>query len=319
MAQISIVIVNWNTKELVCQCLESILGQTTTDEALQVIVVDNGSNDGSQEAIRLRYNTVELIENDRNLGFAKANNIGIGASTGKYVCLVNSDVIVPEGAIGEMYKFMEENRGVGLLGPRIVGPDGSLQVSCKNSPSLWGGFCAALGLRRVFPESSLFPPEDMEDFPHDSIREVAAIAGCFWMARREAIDQVGRLSEDFFFYGEDLDWCRRFWRSGWRVIFYGAQHIVHFRKASSSKAPDRFYIEWHRSRLLYWKRHGNRLQQSVVHLILILHHVVRLAAGVAKYVFGDDRGDAILSLRRSALCLSWLFRNFRVTTTSDPI
>lgn len=214
MMDLSFIVVSWNAKEILSKCLQSLTRETSHLYS-EIIVVDNASTDGSPELVREQFPHVKLICNDANLGFAKANNIGIKQSTGRYLFLVNSDVIILEGCIDSMCTYMDQHLGIGVLGPKILSPDGMVQRSTMEFPTLWNCFCRALALDSIFRSSKLFGGQLMTYWSHDTIRNVEVINGCLWMVRREALRKVGLLDEDFFFCGEDIDWCKRFVDAGW--------------------------------------------------------------------------------------------------------
>jgi len=279
---ISIIIVNWNTKELLLQCLNSIIQEKNGIE-LEIIVVDNASTDGSAGEVRNQYSTVKVIQNDTNLGFAKGNNIGIKQSSGRYICLINSDVIVMSECFRKMIVHMDANPSIGMLGPRLLWPDSSLQPSCKNFPSVWNNLCMALGLNRLFPHSKLLNGEHMQYFAHNVISNVDALAGAFLMVRKAVIDKVGTLDEDFFIFGEEIDWAKRIHDAGYEIIFFPYAEAIHFVAASSSKEPIKFYKELHRSKLKYWKKHHNKSSQAGFKLIVLFRQTTRLIMEALKY------------------------------------
>jgi len=304
---VSVIIVNWNTKDHLIKCLGSLVEEQGR-YSQEVIVVDNASSDGSSDAVANQFPQVKLIRNNENLGFARANNIGIRVSTGQYVCLINSDVIVQNGCIEKLVEFMDKNSSAGLAGPRILNPDGSLQISCRHFPSLWNNLCQVLGFNKLFPKSVFFSEPFMKYWAHDQIRKVDALSGCFWMVRRKALDEVGLLDEDFFFYGEDIDWCRRFHNAGWDVKFYPGAEAIHFGGASSSNAPIRFYLEMQRADLQYWEKHHGRLGQSAYWMIILLRQLVRLPGYVLIYIFRScAQTNAIFKLKRAFACICFLF------------
>lgn len=147
----------------------------------------------------------------------------------------------------------------------------------------------------------------MKYWAHAQIRKVDVLGGCFWMVRRKALDEVGLLDEDFFFYGEDIDWCRRFHDAGWDVVFYPASEAIHFGGASSSNAPVRFYLELQKADLHYWKKHYGWTGQSAYRMIILLRHLVRLPVYVLIYIFRPGaRTNAIFKLKRALICIGWL-------------
>jgi len=303
MFDVSIVIVSWNTRELVRQCLAS-LPQGCGRLTREILVVDNASSDGTPEMVQTEFPDVVLIRNQANLGFAKANNLGVRSARGKYVCLINSDVNVPAGCIEKMFDYMEGEDAVGLLGPKMLSGEGVPSPSCMQRPTLFITFINALGLSGLFQRAGLH----MKNFHRVTSQDVDVLNGWFWMARRRALDNVGLLDEQFFMYGEDIDWCDRFWGAGWRVVYFPQAAAIHYGAASSARAPIRFYIEMHRANLQYWKRHHGALSQAAYLSIVILHHVCRvLGYGAVYALYPPRRSDVSIKISRSAACLRWLF------------
>jgi hypothetical protein len=308
MVDVSVIIVNRNTKKELYDCLKSIFEQSSNC-SIEVIVVDNASQDDSQFMVKNEFPIITLIENSQNLGFARANNIGIKAASGRYVALVNSDVVVLKDCIEKLISSMDENSDVGIAGPKILNADNSLQPSCGRFPSLWNNFCQAVGLEIVFPMSSFFGDWTMKYWAHDSLRRVDVLNGCFWMVRRKALEEVGLLDERFFMYGEDLDWCRRFHDAGWDVCFYPDAQAIHYGGASSATAPIRFYLEMQRADLQYWEKHHGRLKQVCYGLIILLRHLIRVVLFAIIYlVHPQSRSRTRFKLRRSIACIQWLLR-----------
>jgi len=308
MVDVSIVVVNYNTRDLLHDCLRSITEHGKETETA-VIVVDNASSDGSQSMVRTEFPSVKLIENTKNLGFAKANNLGIRASKGRYVALINSDVVVLEGCLPCLVRFMDTHPAVGMAAPRILNADRSLQPSCRTFPSLWNNFSQAVGLSRLFPRSSFFGDWSMKYWAHDTVREVDALSGCFWMLRQKALDEVGLLDERFFMYGEDLDWCRRFHDAGWGVHFYPEAEAVHFGGASSASAPVKFFLEMQKADLQYWKKHHGRFRQICYAMIILLRHTVRLLClGITCLICPKRKPQVTQKIRNSWACIQLLLR-----------
>ncbi len=306
LTSISIVIVTWNGKKVVSQCLES-LRRYGENRSVEILVVDNGSTDGTAEHIRREFPFAKLIVNPSNLGFARANNIGIAQSTGEFVCLVNSDVEVPEGCLEKTVEFMEQNPSIGVLGPKMVLPDGTIGQSCMGFPTVWNWFCRALALDTLFPGSKLSGGYLRTDFRYDRIEDVEVLTGWFWMVRREALDEVGLLDERYFMYGEDIDWCKRFHQAGWRVVFYPGAYAVHHCAASSANAPTRFYIEMHRANMQYLAKYHNWLIRFGFWLVTSLQELVRVIGYAAIYALRrSGRQEARYKVKRSLACLSWL-------------
>lgn len=303
---LSIVIVTWNAKKYVWECLSSLLKLKELDSS-EIIVIDNDSSDGTPELVRESFPFIKLIRNDSNLGFAKATNIGIKEATGKYVCLINSDVVIPERCIESMFRYMEQNQDIGLLGPQMLGPDGLVCRSTMRFPTVWSNFCHALALDSIFKGSKLFGGFLMRDFGHDKTMGVDVLNGWFLMVRRAAFDQVGLLDERFFIYGEDIDWCRRFHLAGWRVVFYHQAAAVHYGGASSARAPIRFYIEMQRADLQYWNKHHGGLAICGFLLNFWLYHLIRVIGYGALCIFDRSKSEeAGFKVKRSISSILWL-------------
>ena len=303
---VSVVIVAWNAKDYVSECLHSLQHQTICIP-LEVIVVDNHSADGTAEMVSQEFPEVILIRNAHNLGFAGGNNEGIRRSTGNHIFLINSDVNVPPDCLNALYVYIEQHPEIGILGPRMVAPDGKTARSCMRFPTLWNSFCRALGLDSVFRRSKLFGGFLMRDFNHDHIASVDVLNGWFWMVRRTALDQVGLLDERFFMYGEDIDWCRRFHDAGWKVVLYPGAEALHYGGASSAIAPVRFSIEMERANLQCWSKHNGRVRLIGYVLITLLHHALRILGYLAVYVFRRSaRQQAVFKVKKSLACARWL-------------
>lgn len=272
---ISIVIVSWNAKNHLDKCLAS-LRLANGELLLEVIVVDNASDDGTRDLIRRQYPDVKLVENCTNVGFARGNNIGIKRAGGKYLCLINPDVIVSPDCLEKMHRFMEQNPDIGLLGPKMLAPDGRVRRSGMRFPTLWNTFLRASAADSLLRGRAVQRSWLMNDFHFDEVRDIEVLNGWFWMARRNAVSKVGSLDERFFMYAEDIDWCKRFHSAGWRVVFYPKAQAVHYGGGSSSNAPVRFSIERQRANFQYWRKYHNRFSLFFYALAICLHHALRM-------------------------------------------
>lgn len=303
---ISIVIVNWNTRQLLLDCIQSIT-ETTTKCSFEIIVVDNASTDDSCEAVAKEFPTVRVIRNSCNLGFAAANNVGIRNASGRYVSLINSDVIVNNACLDCMCAYMDSNPDVGVLGPKILNADSTVQYSCREFPGLWNSFCRALALDTIFPGSRLFTGSLMRFSKHDQVAPVDALSGCFWMIRREVLAEVGLLDEAFFMYSEDIDFCRRCWDKSWKVVYYPAVTSIHLGGGSSMRSPVRFELEGLRARLGYWHKHHGRVALALFVLISLLHQLRRMLQGAVLYIVrSSERASTAMELQASLACARWL-------------
>ncbi len=307
MIDLSIIIVSWNTQKLLKECLCSIK-ETVGDLRTETIVVDNGSRDGSVEAIKKGFHWVTLIENGRNLGFASANNIGIRRSSGRYVCLVNSDVVILPGCLQTLYSYMEEHQRVGMAGPKMLDRDGIPRRSTMFFPSYLNNFFRSIALDSLFPKSFLFGKYLMGYEDRTMTMQADVLNGFFWIIRRESLDEVGLLDESFFMYGEDIDFCKRFALKGWSRVFVSDAAAIHYGGASSANAPTRFYLEMQKANLRYWRKHLGTVGGMYYRAILSLHHIFRIMGHAIRITIASPPSeDERFKMNRSKAVLHWLF------------
>jgi GT2 family glycosyltransferase len=304
---ISVVVVTWNARKYVDECLRSLYEDNVIP--VEVIVVDNASTDGSPDLVAREFPSFRVLRNLQNLGFARANNIGIRESHGEYVCLLNSDVVLSRGTLYALYQFMQANPRVAIAGPQMRGADGSVRRSSMRHPSLLNALARAFAIDNLGFVSRRIGGQMMTDFSHREIVDVDILNGWFWFIRRQALNEVGLLDERFFMYGEDMDWCYRFRKAGWRLVFNPAVNALHYGGGSSRAAPLRFYVEMHRANLQYWIKHHGRGSGSVYCAIIFLHHAIRLAANfTARYLCIGNRDELAAGIRRSRAVLLWMMR-----------
>jgi len=206
-------------------------------------------------------------------------------------------------------RHLDAAPGVGLAGPLVLGGDGLLQRSCRGFPTLWNMLCRALGLDTAFGRHRLFSGYAMTWWPQRDTRPVDILSGCFWAVRRRAYEDVGGLDEAFFIYGEDMDWCRRFWRAGWALAFVSTVRAIHYGGGSSRNAPVRFFLEKQKADLQYWRKHHGAAAAFAFRLVSIVHMLLRVAGFSLRRRLG--RGDASASryrVERSIACLKLLWR-----------
>lgn len=255
MIDLSISIVNYNNKEYLKSCLDSIYSHAP-ETNFEVIVVDNGSSDGSTEAVKHAFSSISLIENSNNLGFVKANNQGIRASQGRYVLSLNNDTIIEDGTLSGLVRFMNEHPDVGACGPKVLNRDGSLQYQCRRSfPTISSSLFYFLRLHRLFPGKKRFGQYLMTHRNSDEAGEVDSVSGCCMMVRREVIEEVGILDENFIMYGDDLDWCYRIKQAGWKVFYVPDYQIVHFGGQSSRNLSRKCIVLFYRAMGIFYRKH----------------------------------------------------------------
>lgn len=271
---LSIITVNWNTKDFLSQCLESIKTETKKISC-EIIVVDNFSSDGSPEMMEKKFPEVTLIKNRKNEGYGRANNQGLAKARGKYILFLNSDVAVKENCLDRMFDFMEKNPEVGASSCTLTFPDGSLQHSCRRFPSFKVFFSMMIGLRYFFPNLKIFRKYLMLDWDHSDTREVDQIMGSFMFVRRDVLDQVGSFDERYWMYFEEVDLCLRIKRSGWKIVHYPYATAVHFLSKSSEQwGKMKRREEFERSLLKYFKKNGKSYEYCIL-----------LALSKLKYLF----------------------------------
>lgn len=311
MKDISLIIVNWNTKDLLLECIQSIKDETQ-DHICEIIVVDNASTDGSQEVVKKTHPDVTLVCNSENLGFSRANNIGIELSSGRYVTLVNSDIKILDGCLDQMCAFMDANTDIGLLGPRTINEHGRLRCNVRDVPNIWNTTCEAFGLDKVFPDWTPVRGRLRKIGFGKNVMNVGVLSGCLLMARREALTSVGLLNERFFIYGEDKDWCKRFADAGWRVVFNPHFHSIHYGGASSAVAPVRYLIEKLKSDFIFWDIHRGRVSIFFYTLLKLAHYSIRIVGIHIALLFlvKEDKGENYrLKLEGNRACLRWILDN----------
>jgi hypothetical protein len=263
---LSIIIVNWNTKDLLAKCLDSIY-QTVEGLAFEVLVVDNASTDGSAAMVRRRFPQVRLIENDENVGFARANNQAIRRARGRYVLLLNSDTEVVPGSIANMVTELETQPDVGITSVCLASPDGSPQFCYGSFPSLFAEFRSLFGLHRW----------DLSCWGKiNAPREVDWVSGACLMARKAMLDEIGLLDEEFFMFGEEVDLCYRAKDAGWRICLVPSDPVVHVRAGSTGKTSKRLLRLYH-GKLRYSRKHLGQVQTKLLLLMIQLSALGKLA------------------------------------------
>ncbi|RLC61067.1 MAG: glycosyltransferase family 2 protein [Chloroflexi bacterium] len=262
---LGIVIASYNTCDLLRACLHSVYA-SEGDFAFEVCVVDNASSDGSAEMVATEFPQARLIANAQNVGYPSANNQGLKAfgfaktrssdpKTPRFALLLNSDTELPPDALSGMLSFMARYPDAGVAGPKLVLRDGSLDLACRRSfPTPEVSFYRMVGLSRLFPRSRRFGRYNLTYLDPDQVAEVDSVVGAFMLVRAEAIAQAGLMDEQFFMYGEDLDWAYRIKRAGWKIYYNPAVTVVHVKRASTRQNP-RAQIEFYRAMDVFYRKH----------------------------------------------------------------
>jgi len=255
---VSVLVVGWNCRHFVYDCLKSVYAETKGIN-FEVIYVDNGSIDKTVDMVKKEYPRTRIIENKENLGFIKANNQAIRIAKGKYVLLLNSDTIVLENAIAKTFKFAENHPDTAVVGCQVYKP--GMKIKQKNAFRFYSTlnmFFHATYLSQFFPKNKLFGRKRYAGWNFDTEREVDVIIGCFSFVRMKAIEQVGVMEELFFLYGDDIDWCYRFRKAGWKIMFTPEPKIIHYgggSRKSSRKRAMKFQYQVFGSGLINVKKH----------------------------------------------------------------
>ncbi|MFA5358505.1 MAG: glycosyltransferase family 2 protein [Patescibacteria group bacterium] len=227
--KLSIIIANWNTKELTRKCLRSIFDNTKNLD-FELIVIDNGSTDGSVEMIKSEFRQVRLIENEENTGYVFANNQGIATASGEFVLLLNSDTEIIDDCLDKMVGFMQDNQDVGIASCKILNPDKTTQLQVRRLPTVWDQAVILTKMHNFFPK--LIKKYLWLDFDYEQQQDVEQVMGAFMLVRKKVIDQVGALDKNIWSWFEDVDYCKRVRDAGWRIVYTPIAEIVHLKSQS---------------------------------------------------------------------------------------
>jgi GT2 family glycosyltransferase len=294
VTSLSIIIVNWNAREPLIDCLNSIASTLDLD-SLEVILVDNASTDGSVELVRDRYPWVHLITNDENKGFARANNQAIEICSGHYILLLNPDTELCPHAIENMINCAEDHPQVGAIGPKLLNSDGSLQLSCSPAPTLFREFWRMFLLDNWVS----FAKYDMGNWSQESPREVDVVQGACLLLKREVIDEIGILDEDFFVYSEEVDLCRRLRTAGRSVIWEPRARVIHHGGQSTRQVAEEMFICLYQTKVLYFRKHSGGIAAGVYKGILAIASLARLMISPWFLIRSDDSGNSGSELSRN--------------------
>lgn len=274
MVDISFIIVNWNTRDILRNCLNSIY-KTVKDIDYEVYVVDNNSTDGSQEAVKKDFPDVNLIENKTNTGFGHANNQAFDVMQGKYAVLLNTDAVLKENAIKDLLGFMDKHPKAGIAGVQLLNDDGSKQNSIDNFPSIETEILNKSLLRLLFPNKYLSKNRN-----YDKPVEVDSVIGACMMVRKEAMDEVGLFDEDYFFFLEETDWCSRMEKKGWSVYHVPEARVFHLSGYSKKIAPWESQIEYYRSLYTFFRKNRGVVSYITLRLLKPVKILINLLLNI---------------------------------------
>ena len=248
--RLSVTICSWNTQDDLRACLRSLEGL----KEIETLVCDNNSEDRSPTMVAEEFPWVRLLAQSTNLGFTGGQNLMIEARGAPHVLLLNSDTVVHPGALDSLLAYLDANPEVGILGPKLLNPDGSLQLSCRRFPNPLAALFRNTPLGRLFPNNRFTREYLMKDFEHDRPREVDWVSGAALLARGELIDRIGGLDPEFFMFCEDVDWCWRTWKAGYKVVYLPSSTITHAIGRSTDKVPNRMIGRFHRSMWRFYRK-----------------------------------------------------------------
>jgi len=283
---VSICIVSYQARDLLRECLRSIYA-TVDSLSFEIIIVDNHSDDGTVEMLGSEFPEVRLLVNDYNTGYTRPNNQAMHESNGCYIVLLNPDTLAQPNAIAELFGFLETHPQVGIVGPKVLNRDGTIQKQCRRSEARpWDSFCYFSGLSRLFPHDKRFSGYLMTYLDEDLTHEAEAVSGSCMMIRRQVIEQVGYQDENFFAYQEDTDYCRRVRLAGWKVFYNPSAQIIHYGgEGGSNVQPFRSIIEWHRSYYLYYRKHFAKDYFFLFNAIYYLGMLIKLGLSLLVNLF----------------------------------
>lgn len=271
---LTIIVVNWNTSDLLVQCLHSIFDDRTSQEALtiEVVVVDNASTDGTVAIVRDQFPQVTLVVNQENVGFAQANNQALANCRSPYVLLLNPDTEVLDGALLALVDFLEANPGAGAAGARILNPDSSLQSSSYPAPTLSRELWYLLHLDLLWP----YAVYTMEAWEDDRPQTVDVLLGACLMVRRHALEESGLLDERFFMYSEEVDLCYRLGKAGWELYWVPQAEVIHYGGQSTQQVAGEMFLQLYRSKVMFFRKHYGNRHANLYKMILLLTALPRI-------------------------------------------
>lgn len=295
---VSVIIVNWNTRDILRDCLASIAAETTAPH--EVIVIDNASTDGSADMVSDEFPGVRLIANTDNKGFAGANNQGLAVATGVKVLLLNPDTIVLDGAIDTMADWLDAHPDVGCVGCQVLEDVDTIQRTCFAETGPLNLALVEFGFHRLGPRHPFWGRAEYGNWDRDTLREVDVVSGMFMLVPRQVLETVGPLDDAFFIYSEEADWCRRIRDAGWRCVFAPIAQIVHLDGGSKSTAQIRskMYVQMQKSKMIYLAKHHGRGGVFLGRTIFVGSALMRWGLSLLK---GGEEGKARRRLSGAAL------------------
>jgi N-acetylglucosaminyl-diphospho-decaprenol L-rhamnosyltransferase len=280
---LSVIIVSWNVRELLRECLRSI-EQREAKIAMEIIVVDAASSDGTVEMIEAEFPEVVLLPQTENVGFPRGNNIGLSHAQGNHLFLLNPDTEIIGDSLSTMLDYLNDHPEVGALGPQLLNSDGTVQSSRRRFPTLATGFFESTWLEGL--ATGLLRRYYALDLPDEAIAEVDWVVGAAIMVPRKVYNQIGGMDEAYYMYSEELDWCRRIKAAGWRVVYFPHAKIIHHYGKSSEQAVTSRHINFQRAKLRYFRKHHGRLAATLLRVYLLFGYACQIILEWSKGVLG---------------------------------
>ena len=293
---LSVIIVSWNTRELLRECLESLF-KFAPEAAFETFVVDNASSDQSVAMVQENFPDVKVIANSSNAGFSRANNQAIHRSKGRYIALLNPDTVLIEDVFTPLLRYADANKETGAIGPKVLCRDGKTiqNVCARRLPNLYFDFCRLSGLSRMYSGTRLFGGEYLSHWDHNDQRNVESLTGACMVVRKKTIGQVGMLDENQFMYGDEIDWCKRMLDAGWGIRYYPEAAIIHYGGESSKQAKLASSIESEKAQMYFYQKHKGRFYA-------FLFSVQVLFFNLGKYIWSmafrekDAKGKELMNI-----------------------
>lgn len=286
---VCVVVVSWNTRDILRRCLRSIFEQTR-EVSFDVVVVDNNSRDGSADMVRTEFPEVKVIANAGNRGFAAACNQGMRAASARFTLLLNPDTIVLDDAVSRCVQYANLHPDVGVVGCQVLEDEHRITPTGFSFPSPLNVFLALSGLSRAFPCSRLFGRPELSWWDRKTEQDVDVVTGMFMLVRREAIAQVGLMDESYFVYSEEADWCYRFARAGWRRVFTPCARIIHLDGGakSTSQVSTKMFVQLQKSSMIYHRKNVGLAAWLLLKAIYVGSNSVRMVAWFILSIVNHD-------------------------------
>jgi len=290
MPDVSFSITNYNTKDLLARCIDSVI-KGVRGHSYEIIVVDDASGDGSAAMVRQKYPQIKVIENGTNKGYVISNNIGIRASGGRYVVSLNSDTLVLDGSIDRIIRFMDKNPDAGAAGPKLLNSDGSIQLQARRGfPAPLNSFFYFSGLSRLFPKNRFMGGYLLSYLDDRTTVEVDSLCGAAMVVRREVMSEVGLMDESFTMYGDDIDWCYRIKDAGWKVYYLPDAEIIHYGgRGGSRRKSYRNIFEFHRAMAVFYGKHYAKRSLFLVNWTVYAGIWLKCAFELTRNIFRKEK------------------------------